>query len=163
MDWKSDYVKYDENKIHYFHGGDKKPVILLHGVMDNGLCLSPVAEKLSENYHTIMPDARGHGLTEIPSREFSYGLMAQDISMIIKDLKLEKPQIIGHSMGAAMTALVASKYPELVSRVILEDPAFQFKTHRVLRVFLNFTIQQSTMLSFKLSIVLKMKFTSMLL
>ena len=127
MEWKSDYVKYDDNKIHYFHGGDKKPVILLHGVMDNGLCLSPVAQKLSENYHTIMPDARGHGLTEIPNRKYSYELMAQDIAMLIQDLKLEKPQIIGHSMGAALATLVASNYPELVSRIILEDPAFRLK------------------------------------
>jgi len=128
MEWKSDYIKYDENKIHYFHGNNnKKPVILLHGVMDNGLCLSPVAQKLSENYHTIMPDARGHGLTEISDKNFSYDLMAQDIAMLIQDLKLEKPQIIGHSMGAAMAVLIASKYPELVSRIILEDPAFRFK------------------------------------
>ena len=55
MDWKSDYIIYDENKIHYFHGdGDKKPLILLHGAMDNGLCWSPVAQKLSENYRVIM-------------------------------------------------------------------------------------------------------------
>ena len=54
MEWKSEFIKYDENKIHYFHGdGNKKPIILLHGVMDNGLCFSPVAQKLSENYHTI--------------------------------------------------------------------------------------------------------------
>jgi len=134
MDWKSDFIKYDENKIHYFHGGDKKPIILLHGVMDNGLCFSPVAQKLSENYHTIMPDARGHGLTEISENIFSYDVMAQDVAMLIQDLKLEKPQIIGHSMGAAMTALIASKYPELVSRIILEDPAFRFKkTNKIIK------------------------------
>ena len=135
MEWKSEFIKYEENKIHYFHGdGNKKPIILLHGVMDNGLCFSSVAQKLSENYHTIMPDARGHGLTEIAENKFSYELMARDIAMLIQDLKLEKPQIIGHSMGAAMTALIASKYPELVSRIILEDPAFRFKkTNKIIK------------------------------
>jgi pimeloyl-ACP methyl ester carboxylesterase len=134
MEWKSDYINYDDNKIHYFHGGNKKPVILLHGVTDNGLCLSPVADKLSENFLTIMPDARGHGLTEIAERKYSYDLMAQDIAMIIKDLKLENTQIIGHSMGAAISALVASKYPELVNRIILEDPYFRFKkTSKILK------------------------------
>jgi len=128
MELKSEFIKYDENKIHYFHGGgNKKPIISLHGVMDNGLCFSPVAQKLSENYHTIMPDARGHGLTEISENEFSYELMAQDIAILIQELKLEKPQIIGHSMGAGIAALIASKYPELVNRIILEDPAFRFK------------------------------------
>ena len=135
MEWKSDYIKYDDNKIHYFHGnGNKKPIILLHGVTDNGLCFSPVAEKLSKNYHTIMPDARGHGLTEVSEKIFSYEVMAQDIAMLIKDLKLENTQMIGHSMGAAITALVASRYPELVSRIILEDPYFRFKkTNKIIK------------------------------
>ena len=128
MEWKSDYIKYDDNKIHFFYGnGNKKPVILLHGAMDNGLCFSPVAEKLSKDYRVIMPDARGHGLTETPEAKFSYDLMAQDIARLIKDLNLEGTQIMGHSMGAAMTTMVASNYPELVSRIILEDPAFRTK------------------------------------
>ena len=128
MEWKSDYIKYDDNNIHYFHGnGEKPPLILLHGAMDNGLCWTPVAEKLSKNYRVIMPDARGHGLTEVPEDSFSYDLMAQDIAELIKHLKLETPQIMGHSMGAAMTALIASKYPDLVSRIVLEDPGFSFK------------------------------------
>ena len=128
MEWKSDYVKYDENKIHYFYrNGNKKPIILLHGGMDNGLCFSPVAEKLSKNYYVIMPDARGHGLTETSEVNFSYDLMAKDIAMVIQELNLDKPQLVGHSMGAAMATLVASQYPELVGRIILEDPGFRLK------------------------------------
>lgn len=130
MEWKSDYIIYDQNKIHYFHGdenGNKNPIILLHGAADNGLCWSPVAQKLSENYHVIMPDARGHGLTETPRDGLSLDLMAKDIEMLIQNLKLENTQIMGHSMGAQLTALFASKYPELASRIILEDPVFRFK------------------------------------
>jgi len=130
MDWKSDYYNYDENKIHYFYGnenGNNNTIILLHGAMDNGLCWSPVAQKLSENYRVIMPDARGHGLTEILDNSLSVDLMAKDVAMLIQNLKLETPQIIGHSMGAQMTALIASKYPELVSRIVLEDPVIRFK------------------------------------
>ncbi|MCP4764124.1 MAG: alpha/beta hydrolase [archaeon] len=141
-DWKSDYEEYDGNKIHYHHDGKNKPIILLHGVMDNGLCFSPVAQKLSENYHTIMTDARGHGLTEVSEDVYSYDVMARDIAMLIKDLKLEKPQIIGHSMGAAMATLVASKYPKLVSRIILEDPAFIFrKSNKFLKGFAKLIIK----------------------
>jgi len=134
MEWKSDYIEYDGNKIHYFHSGNKNPIVLLHGVTDNGLCLSPVAEKLSENFLTIMPDARGHGLTDVSQKIFSYEVMAKDIAMLIQNLNLEKSQIIGHSMGAAVASFIASKYPELVSRIILEDPYFRFKkTNKILK------------------------------
>jgi len=130
LEWKSDYITYDENKIHYFHGnenGDKNPIILLHGAMDNGLCWTPVAQKLSKTYRVIMPDARGHGLTEVLDNSLSIGLMAKDIAIVIQNLKLKTPQIMGHSMGAQMTAFIASKYPELVSRIVLEDPAIRLK------------------------------------
>ncbi len=59
--------------------------------------------------------------------------MAKDIAMVIQNLKLEIPQIMGHSMGAQVTALVASKYPELVSKIVLEDPVIRLKTIPKLR------------------------------
>ena len=143
LEWKSDYILYDENKIHYFDGdGSKKPIILLHGATDNGLCWSPVAQKLSNNYRVIMPDARGHGLTEINPEILSYDLMAKDIAMIIQNLNLETPQIMGHSMGAQITILIASKYPELVSRIVLEDPAIRFKKSSKLKIgFFKFLVK----------------------
>ena len=134
MEWKSDYIYCKENKFHYFHGnGNKNSLILLHGAMDNGLCWIPVAQKLSENYSVIMPDARGHGLTDIFEKSLSVDLMAEDVALLIQNLKLKTPQIMGHSMGAQMTAVFASKYPELVSRIVLEDPAIRLKKVSKLR------------------------------
>ena len=39
MEWQSDFINYDGNSIHYFYGGkeNNKPIVLLHGAMDNGL------------------------------------------------------------------------------------------------------------------------------
>jgi N-formylmaleamate deformylase len=132
MTWESDFINYNGNKIHYFYGGDKNnsPLILLHGAMDNGMCWSPIGEKLWDKYFVIMPDARFHGLTEVADNKFSLKLMAQDVAALIKELKLNSVQIMGHSMGSQMNALVASLYPELdIKKIVLEDPFIRFKTY----------------------------------
>ena len=65
MKWSSEFVSDSTRKIHYYYGDlNKPPVILLHGVLDNGLCWIHTANELSDKYSVFMPDARGHGKTE---------------------------------------------------------------------------------------------------
>jgi len=112
--------------LHYHRtGGDKPPVVLLHGYTDNGLCWTQVAKSLEEDYDVIMFDARGHGLSDGPRNGFSMELMADDAAGVIQALQLGKPRLVGHSMGAAVAAQVAATYPDLVRSVVLEDPHWQ--------------------------------------
>ena len=125
IEWKSGFVTNNGNKIHYYRtGGDKPPVLLLHGVMDNGLCWTPLSRVLASDYDVILPDARGHGLTHISDETWTYEAMADDIALLIKELNLDKIQLVGHSMGADTAALVAAKYPDLIRKIVLEDPGF---------------------------------------
>jgi len=110
-------------KIHYYRtGGKKPPFILLHGVTDNGLCWTTTAEMLAVDYDVIMPDAQGHGLSDRLNRDFSFRSRADQVAGLIKQLKLKKPVIMGHSMGASTAADVAIAYPSLLRAIILEDP-----------------------------------------
>jgi len=116
IEWKSNFFTNNGNKIHYYRTGeDKPPVLLLHGVMDNGLCWAPLGRVLASDYDVILPDARGHGL---------YEAMADDVALLIKDLNVDKIQLVGHSMGANTAALVAANYPDLIKKIVLEDPGF---------------------------------------
>ena len=50
--------------IHYYRtGGALPPLVLVHGVTDDGLCWSPIADKLSDLCDVILVDTRGHGLS----------------------------------------------------------------------------------------------------
>lgn len=109
----------------YYHrtGGPNQPsIILLHGVMDNGLCWTRVARDLQERFDVIMPDARGHGRTGGSLEGLSYNLLADDVAALIRSLGLEKLYLFGHSMGAMTAATVAANYPDLVRAIVLEDP-----------------------------------------
>lgn len=127
--WQDGNVLLEEGKIHYYRtGGEKPPVILLHGFTDNGMCWTRLAEGLEAEYDLIMPDARGHGLSsDYPSTKFTLKDMAIDLIRIIQKLGLNAPILIGHSMGARVAAYVGAATPTLVSKLVLEDPGWNDK------------------------------------
>jgi N-formylmaleamate deformylase len=124
--WISDYAVANGIKIHYTRtGGEKPPLVLSHGFTDNGLCWTRLAQFLEPDYDVIMYDARGHGLSDAPQEGYSYTDMAADLAGLIQALDLDKPILIGHSMGAVTTSVTAANYPDLVGCAILEDPPWR--------------------------------------
>jgi pimeloyl-ACP methyl ester carboxylesterase len=122
---ETNFVEANGLRIHYLRsGGDKPQVLLLHGLTDNGACWTPVIEQLKADYDCIAPDARGHGLTDAPASDYAPTDHAADAAGLIHALKLNRPAVIGHSMGGAVAAVLASQYPALVSAIIVEDPAW---------------------------------------
>ncbi len=110
-------------KIHYYRTGDEKPaVVLLHGFSDNGLCWNRLALFLEPDYDLVMIDARGHGLSDAPESGYGVRDQADDVATVIRSLQLNRPVLVGHSMGAETAAVVAGDYPELVRGAALEDP-----------------------------------------
>lgn len=111
--------------IHYLRtGGEKPPIILLHGLMMNGGCWTPLARTLEENYDVIMPDARGHGKSSVPEQGYSYDTLAADVLSFIEALNLTHPVLIGHSMGGMTAAMAASQNSTRLGGLILADPTF---------------------------------------
>jgi N-formylmaleamate deformylase len=60
-------------------GGDKPPLIALHGLIGSGACLSPLAHALEDHFDVIVPDARGHGGSSSPERGYLYSDLAGDV------------------------------------------------------------------------------------
>lgn len=110
-------------KIHYSRTSNElPPVVMLHGLTDNGLCLSRLAYAIYKSYDVFLPDARGHGLSDAPGRGYDVMSFAGDVKELIGSLELKKPAVIGHSMGAATTARLAADFPELIRGIVLIDP-----------------------------------------
>jgi len=122
-DWTQGTVETGGGSLHYCRtGGDKPPLILLHGVTDNGLCWTPVARELGWTYDVIMPDALGHGLSSRVSDGATFLDLVDQVIGLIQSLGLSKPILMGHSLGASIAAMVAARHPELPKAAILEDP-----------------------------------------
>lgn len=124
-DWQTAFCKTNEIHQHYTRtGGNKPPLILLHGLTGNGICWTPVTKALTLEYDVIMPDARGHGKSSVPNTGYRYEDFAKDVEELIASLGLSFPIIIGHSMGGMTAALVASRKKALLGGLILADPPF---------------------------------------
>ena len=122
-EWQSGSVEANGETIHYTRtGGDGPVVVLAHGVTDNGLCWSPLARALENDYDLIMVDARGHGESSAPAGSYGPDVQAEDLAGLITALGLEKPAVLGHSMGAGTALVLAGKHPDLVGSILLEDP-----------------------------------------
>ncbi|WP_343671036.1 alpha/beta hydrolase [Chitinophaga sp.] len=123
--WNTAICKTNNITIHYTRtGGNKPPLILLHGLMTNGLCWTDLARTLEKDYDVIMPDARGHGLSSVPDYGYQYDDLANDVAGLIQALKLPPPFLVGHSMGGMTAAVVAGSKPNILKGVILADPPF---------------------------------------
>ncbi|MGB2713257.1 MAG: alpha/beta hydrolase [Vicinamibacterales bacterium] len=122
--WTDGYVLANGIRIHYWRsGGNKPPLVLAHGSSDDGLCWTNLAKEFQNEFDIIMFDARGHGLSDPPKPSDPQDVQAEDLAGLIKELKLNKPILMGHSMGSASVAQFAAKYPDVPRSVILEDPA----------------------------------------
>jgi len=114
--------------IHYYRTGnaDKSALVVAHGFGDNGLCWRRVANDLQHHFDVIMIDARNHGQSgTAPANRTA---IIDDLASVIIALNLDKPALLGHSMGASTVAGVAAQYPHLISKIILEDPLWEERT-----------------------------------
>ena len=121
--WSDGYILANGIRIHYWRtGGNKPPMVLAHGSSDDGLCWTNLAKELEGNFDLILMDARGHGLSDPPSVSDPADAQVEDLAGLIRELKLVKPILMGHSMGSASVAWFAAKYPDIPRAIVLEDP-----------------------------------------
>lgn len=122
--WSDGYVLANGIRIHYWRtGGEKPALVLAHGSSDDGLCWTNFAKEFERDYDIIMWDARGHGLSDPPKPNDEPDVMVDDLAGLIRELKLVKPIVMGHSMGSATAAWFGAKYPDVARAIVLEDPA----------------------------------------
>jgi len=127
--WQDGIVEANGLHLHYTRtGGGGTPMVMAHGLTDNGLAWSRLAHVLEPNYDMIMVDARGHGLSDKPESGYTPADHERDLVGVIEALSLERPILIGHSMGAVTVSMAAADHPELPRAVILEDPVWRWPT-----------------------------------
>ena len=112
--------------LNYYQTGDgQSDLFIQHGLYDDGLCWGNLPRDLGKKYRITLMDARGFGLSSKPDSGYDMDTMAADMAALIKYLSLNKPVVIGHSMGASLGCHLAALYPDLLRGVVLVDPAFR--------------------------------------
>ena len=108
------------NPLHYWRTGGNKPPVMATDRRRRPGCQSRTG--LQDQFDIVMFDARGHGLSDPPTPADPPDVQVEDLAGLIKELKLVRPVLMGHSMGSSSVARFAAKYPDVPRAVILEDP-----------------------------------------
>lgn len=102
-------------------GMQGSPIICIHGLTANAFCFQALADELSADYRVIAYDLRGRGDSDKPETGYSVPIHAADLARLIDTLHIERPVIIGHSLGALIALYFAAHYPEKISKLVLLD------------------------------------------
>jgi pimeloyl-ACP methyl ester carboxylesterase len=118
------FSSFDGVEIHYEIEGDGPPVVLLHGIIANFELnwRSPGISKaiVDAGFRVVGPDARGHGHSGKPHESSAYGddAMAKDVVALFDHLGLERADVVGYSMGAAVAMRFAAR-DHRIRRIVL--------------------------------------------
>ena len=125
IDWSSDamgngqYAEVNGINLYYETHGSGRPMVLLHGGLGSGEMFGPVLPALAANHQVIVVDLQGHGRTADIDRPIDVRLMADDIAALIDHLGLDRPDLVGYSLGGGVALHTAAKYPAKVGRLVV--------------------------------------------
>lgn len=117
------FVPVDENvKLEVLDwGGSGRPVVLLTGMGNNAHVFDKFAPKLTASYHVYGITRRGFGASSHPeptSANYAADRLGDDVQAVIDSLKLNRPVLVGHSLGGEEMSSVGSRHPEKVSGLV---------------------------------------------
>ena len=120
---KSRYVTVDGIDTHYVVAGQGPPLLLVHGLGASVVTWRDNIGPLSNAFQVYAIDLPGHGDTDKPDFDYAADAIVDFIMGFAQSLNLDRPGIIGNSIGGALGMMTAIRYPELVSRLILVSSA----------------------------------------
>jgi pimeloyl-ACP methyl ester carboxylesterase len=113
------YAEVNGINLYFETHGTGQPLILLHGGLGSGEMFGPTLTELAQQHQVIAVDLQGHGRTADIDRPIDIRLMADDIAALIDHLRLDKPDVVGYSLGGGVALFTAVKYPDKVRRLVV--------------------------------------------
>ena len=113
------YADVNGINLYYETHGSGRTLILLHGGLGSGEMFGPIIPALAANHQVIAVDLQGHGRTADIDRPIDVRLMADDIGALIDHLGLDKPDVVGYSLGGGVAFFTAVKYPDKVGKLVM--------------------------------------------
>lgn len=103
--------------------GGAPPLVLVHGLACDHSFMAPQFDAFAGLHHVVAVDLRGHGQSDKPQQDYTIPAFADDLAWVLRELALERPVVIGHSMGGAIGLELAAEQPESLSGVVVLDTA----------------------------------------
>lgn len=127
----ADTVQVGELEIAYLRNSepnDGDTIVMVHGFGANKDNWVRLAAELTDDFNVYAIDLPGHGDSSKPL-DLGYSLEQQTehLARILRALGIGESHMMGNSMGGAITALYAARFPERIKSAVLFDPAGVFE------------------------------------
>ena len=125
MDYTSNFLIREKNKIHYITYPNEGPALLMmHGLTANAHAFTGLVHAgLKDSFHLISVDLRGRGLSSKLAFGYSIADHASDIIALLHHLQIESIHLCGHSFGGLLASYLAFHHPERIKKIIILDAA----------------------------------------
>lgn len=102
-------------------GTGPRPVLAVHGITGNAACWRAVARALPDSSTLYAVDLRGRGHSGALPGPYGFGQHGADLVAAALALGLDRPVLVGHSLGAYIALLAADAHPAVFGRLVLVD------------------------------------------
>lgn len=117
-------AKVGDIEVYYEIHGEGEPLVLIEGLGYYHWMWFRQVPELSKHFQVIAFDNRGVGDTDKPDVEYSIKMFADDTAGLLKELGIEKANVLGVSMGGFIAQELALSHPDLVKRLVLVCTTF---------------------------------------
>lgn len=128
------YIDVNAIRLYYEKTGSGAPLILTHCNSMSHKIFRPAIKKLSKHFTVYAVDSRDHGKST-KVRKLHYEDMVQDMYEFITKLGIEKPIFYGFSDGGIIGIMLAAKYPDLISKLIISGASISPESTKDLPMF----------------------------
>ena len=99
-----------------------KSVLMVHGITANSRSWAKLGPALARHgWYAVGLDLRGRGRSAKPPSGYGIPFHVNDLLAVIRELGLERPHLVGHSLGARIGIWMAALYPQSISKLVLVD------------------------------------------
>jgi pimeloyl-ACP methyl ester carboxylesterase len=119
---ESRFTTLDGARIHYVnYGKGSEALVLIHGwTMNLDSWRDQVADFAKRN-RVIVIELPGHGQSDKPQVTYSMDLFARAVETVMRDAKVKRAVLVGHSMGTPVARQFYRKYPEKTLAIVIVD------------------------------------------
>ena len=102
-------------------GHGDPPLLFIHGWCCDHTFWAQQVPALSADHRVVAVDLRGHGESDKPDQDYAISGFVDDVAWLCRELDIERPVIIGHSMGGVIALNVARRQPAMARALVFVD------------------------------------------
>ncbi len=126
-------IKVKNTLVNYIQYGEGKDIILLHGWGQNVEMMKPIGDNLAGDFRITIIDFPGFGESEEPSEDWNISDYANMLELLVKELKIKKPIVMGHSFGGRVAIRYSANNP-IEKLVLFGSPCVRLQQKQPLKV-----------------------------